>query len=207
MRLRWQIGDRNTTRVFLDPWIPRPLSFMEVSRPTVLNEDWYVSDLLKSSSLGLLGWNVDLLKSNVMDMDVEVIRGIPVSQFGGDGRLISHDDGKCCYTVKSGCHRAGQERLLSNRSSGSADTKWWKFLWHLKIPNNVKIFVWRAFHDILPCWSNLANRGIGVQKGCRRCPNAEKTSFHALNIGCDAGSRVWSLTVFWDLISCAFSEG
>ncbi|GMN68959.1 hypothetical protein TIFTF001_038016 [Ficus carica] len=58
MKLGWQIGDRNTTRVFLDPWTPRPLSF-KVGMSTCSNP-------------------------NVMDMDVEVIRGIPVNQFVGD---------------------------------------------------------------------------------------------------------------------------
>ena len=36
----------------------------------------------------------------------------------------------------------------------------WRKLWKLHIPNEIKVFVWRALHDILPTRENLVCRHI-----------------------------------------------
>lgn len=47
-------------------------------------------------------------------------------------------------------------------SDNSRVQAFWKKLWHIKIESNVKIFVWRLFHNFLPVADNL--RGEGVVK-------------------------------------------
>lgn len=89
---------------------------------------------------------------------------------------------------------------MADCSTGCADRKWQKLLWDLNIPHKVKLFVWRAFHNILPTGQNLIHRGIGSVRGCRRCQEGLETGFHAL-VCCTVAWQMWSESVFWSKIS------
>lgn len=38
----------------------------------------------------------------------------------------------------------------------------WNWVWHLKIPNKIKVFLWRALRDSLPTRCALMRRGIRI---------------------------------------------
>ena len=48
------------------------------------------------------------------------------------------------------------------------------------MPNKMKLFAWRACHEILPTRVNLAKRKIIRDNICRCCQQAPKTAIHAI---------------------------
>ena len=73
------------------------------------------------------------------------------------------------YTVRSGYRLAMEMCEGENVFGNRGDTNWWKKLLILKLPNKIKSFVWRVFHDILPCYDNLQKRGIPCLALCPGC--------------------------------------
>jgi hypothetical protein len=57
-----------------------------------------------------------------------------------------------------------EKELQDTRHSGSSrqkdENKVWKMLWNLKVPNVIKMFMWRVCPDILPPKINLLRRGV-----------------------------------------------
>ena len=76
------------------------------------------------------------------------------------------------YSVKSGYYVAWQVLRNVNMaecSRGNDEQKVWKALWKMKIPNKIKIFGWRACHEILPTRYNLVKQNIIADTGCPIC--------------------------------------
>lgn len=182
------------------PRISRSLSFRVISSPTEQTRTGVYRNYWSVLLVVALGWNDDFLKTNLLPLDVEMIKSIPVSCYSAEDRMIWHYDEKGCYSVKSGYHIAMQTKHLPSSLKGSADKQWWNFLWHSKIPNKVKIFVCRVLHDILPIWKNMFKRGVGENESCRRCTNGKESLFPAL-VYCNAAIRIWSKSVFWDRLN------
>jgi hypothetical protein len=38
----------------------------------------------------------------------------------------------------------------------------WRMIWGMNVPNSVKMFIWRAYHNILPTKENLQKKGIAL---------------------------------------------
>ena len=72
----------------------------------------------------------------------------------------------------------------------------WSLLWSLKLPNKIKIFIWRAFHDIIPTTLNLARCGIHSSSGYFLCQNGVESSLHA-TVQCEKAKGWWSRVFFW----------
>ncbi|CAM8940407.1 unnamed protein product [Rhodiola kirilowii] len=67
----------------------------------------------------------------------------------------------------------------SEEQSDSRRIHWfWRKLWSCNIPNKIKIFNWRVFHNSLPDAVNLRRRGIEVDVSCKVCGCREETAIH-----------------------------
>lgn len=82
-------------------------------------------------------------------------------------------------------------------SNISSSQSWWQNLWHLSIPNKVKLCLGCASNDALPCMYNLAKRLSNVPLVYPIYANANRTIFHAL-WGCFAIKKVWKEFDFYD---------
>lgn len=78
----------------------------------------------------------------------------------------------------------------SSVSNGGVE-KWWNCLWKTKIPNKIKMLVWRVFHDIIPSNFNLCNKNVPITYGCSECGKKQKTSFHTL-FRCKRAKEIWN---------------
>ncbi|KAL9659116.1 hypothetical protein QQ045_028206 [Rhodiola kirilowii] len=92
-------------------------------------------------------------------------------------------DGSGDLTVKSAYQVAIRLESQGNCYEGEpSDTgelkKFWQSFWKLQIPNRVKIFGWRLYHDGLPTAQNLARRGCDVENFCWRCGKGGEDSIH-----------------------------
>ena len=97
------------------------------------------------------------------------------------------------YSVKSGYRLLSSLGASDNPSSLdiSHSKKIWKAIWNMKVPNRVKILLWRAGLDALPSRMNLVKRMVNCDPICPSCGLEQETTFHAL-WSCSALVEVWS---------------
>lgn len=77
------------------------------------------------------------------------------------------------------CSRTGMSGLI------------WNMLWKLKIPNKIKIFGWRAWHNALPTRENLFKRRVVDDASCELCQQATETVVHVL-WECGVAQDIWA---------------
>ncbi|KAK3211830.1 hypothetical protein Dsin_016536 [Dipteronia sinensis] len=95
--IRWRVGNGSSIRVYKDNWLPRPYTFKIISTPAI-NVDTTVNNLFSSSG----GWNLQLLKQNFLDCDVEAVLKIAIGSGSRDDSVIWNFEGNGVYSVKSG---------------------------------------------------------------------------------------------------------
>lgn len=125
---------------------------------------------------------MDLLVVVFSEEDVAAILSIPFIHNSSD-KLIWHYTVNGKYSVKSGYWLS--QCLVSlwlggvNGSSNSVDLLW-SSIWSLHIPNKLKVLLWRAVYDILPCKVSLFKRHIVLDSLCFRCSQQLQSPIHAL---------------------------
>lgn len=67
----------------------------------------------------------------------------------------------------------------------------WKACWSLQVTNTVKMFLWRACHNLLPTKANLVRRKVVENALCPICHREEETVVHLL-WECASASDIWS---------------
>ena len=67
-------------------------------------------------------------------------------------------------------------------SSSEANRRVWKKLWQLRIPNKVKIHLWRACMNALPTRQCLSRRHLLLDSMCPVCHSDRQTMTHAQNV-------------------------
>ncbi|PON46295.1 hypothetical protein TorRG33x02_326520 [Trema orientale] len=137
--IRWRVGSGEKTRVFADPWLPKPTSFKILLVP--VTSILLVKDLL----LALRIWNDTMIKNNLLPIDGDLIRSIPLSLVEREDDLIWHYDPSGAYTVKYGYKILLNEQINSSVCSSSSLFRWWKALWKLNILLKLHIFLSESF--------------------------------------------------------------
>ena len=69
--------------------------------------------------------------------------------------------------------------IRGSTSRSDAGTEW-KACWKLNVPNVVKLFLWKALHNLLPTRVNLTRKGIIKDTSCPICGLGEETVSHIL---------------------------
>ena len=141
-------------------------------------------------------WDADLVKSNFVAHEAEVILSIPISTTLPEDSRVWAGTRNGSFTVRSAYEVAfnlikeGKKQVFLGESSDRSKMKeFWKFIWKLECPNKVKQFFWKACKNILPTNSTLVSRKITRDDRCGLCGLCE-TSGHAL-WGCKFASEVW----------------
>ena len=125
-----------------------------------------------------------MIKCAFCEDDTTAILSIAISHSSVQDSLQWHYEQKGSYTAKSGYRLACS--LISEAGTSSSDhlsissISWWKALWNLRIPTNVKIFVWKACNDMLPSIEALVKPKISVQKLCPMCKWKNESVLHCL---------------------------
>jgi hypothetical protein len=146
--LLWRVGDGRSITILNSRWLPTPITH-SVQSPQQILDNSVVGELIDYRQ-GV--WKKDLSIGIFLPEEAQVIKNIPLSPCLPPDRLIwkETNDGK--FTVRSAYH-LGKQLLgvYGGQSSYVAkDTGLWKLLWSLNVPNQTKMFTWRACHDILP---------------------------------------------------------
>ena len=101
---------------------------------------------------------------------------------------------KGLFSVKSAYHVA--RRLLTEANRGGTSLEGaakniWSAIWKLRLPNKVKVFAWRACHEILPTAVNLTTRKVIHDDKCLICTRKLESTIHAL-WDCVAIQDIWA---------------
>ncbi|XP_062021006.1 uncharacterized protein LOC133737482 [Rosa rugosa] len=115
--------------------------------------------------------------------------------------LVWHFTKNGQYNVKSGYwvavelqnrNRVEQGGTSMDRTSGLT-ARIWKSVWGLAIPHKVKVFLWRACRDFLPCAYKLVLRKISNDSSCWQCRCRVESVLHVL-WEYPYARRVWKLS-------------
>ncbi|XP_028082512.1 uncharacterized protein LOC114283840 [Camellia sinensis] len=74
-------------------------------------------------------------------------------------------------------------------SEGQHATWFWKRVWHLRIPNKIKVFAWKCCSNILPIKSILRHWHLISDATCTGCGDGPETLMHCF--GCPMAQEVW----------------
>lgn len=110
-------------------------------------------------------WDEQLIRDTFCHEDAEVILSLPIAD-GMEDWIAWHYDSAGRFLVKSVYKLAvqyrdsqnGNDASTSNVSTTSTSTFEWKKIWQLRLPNKVKMFLWRFAHNSLPVHRNLRQR-------------------------------------------------
>lgn len=72
-------------------------------------------------------------------------------------------------------------------------TLFWKIVWRSKVQENVKIFIWRTFHNFLSVCLNLHVRDCDVRANCWFCDSPEESADHVF-------FNCWTTSTFWSCL-------
>jgi hypothetical protein len=91
-----------------------------------------------------------------------VISNIPLSPYLPVDMLVWRGTSTGLFSVRSAYH-LGKE--LQNRSVGECSISYssietWKAIWSINVPNPAKVFLWKAWNNILPSRVNLFKRRV-----------------------------------------------
>jgi hypothetical protein len=96
------------------------------------------------------------------------------------------------FSVRSANHmeKERQGNLKGEGSGNIVNNGFWKALWRMKVPNTVKVFLWRACHNLLPTKKKLMRKGIISTPSCPICEMDIEDTEHIL-WHCPSAMDVW----------------
>ena len=184
--LRRRIGNGQNTKVFTDPWLPRPASFRPITQSA--NDDLKVAELIQHPGK----WNVDLIQESFLLPDSQLIFTIPLSPFNHTDSWLWHYTKNGRYSVKSGYNLAISTIRSGPSASSDSLVNWWKAFWAIKIPRKIFLFAWRGYHEILPTMKGLLRRNVALHSNCPLCGFGEDSNAHAV-FWCTFSQKNWEL--------------
>ncbi|XP_050207383.1 uncharacterized protein LOC126656807 [Mercurialis annua] len=189
--IRWQVGNGNEIDVRHDPWLPTHFPFKVNYIANIPQYLARVSDFIVPI---LFCWNRTLVQSSFLSHDADAILALPVSATGTNDKLVWNETKTGKFTVGSAYHLAHSMFSIQTAAGnpfdpGPMNSVIWKQLWKLSIPQQVKIFIWKALNNGLASNGNIHRRIEERCELCPRCPNTETIS-HIL-LQCPFAETVW----------------
>lgn len=116
-------------------------------------------------------WDVPKLHSMFNKQDTATILTIPLSKGLPEDKQIWTATPHGRFTVNS-AYRLILEKELQGEgesSKGNPMGRLWRAIWYVALPNNLKVFMWRALHNALPTLANLEHRKVIQTAWCPWC--------------------------------------
>ncbi|XP_074308635.1 uncharacterized protein LOC141643387 [Silene latifolia] len=185
----WKFGNGNLINIKNDAWI---LGTTPSLKPMFKSHSIRFADLLSGSTQ----WNkqnvfkffntVSARKICALELPPEPIDDFVYWKFTEDGR----------YSTSSGysflLHNCSTA-LASHQSPATREFKW-SFIWSLPCQPNIKIFLWKIVHGILPTADVLIRRGMAVYPNCSFC-HEEPESINHLFRGSPVRRAIWAASL------------
>ena len=165
------VGDGKSINVWVDPWVP----WIEEFKPKPRIDD-YIQLPLKAHHFidhASKTWHEDMVKEVFLANDVQEILSIPIPHHPKQDRLIWLPNPKGTFTVKS-VHRVA----FTQASDGRPVNSLWKDLWKARLPERLKMFLWRIGANVIPTKVNLQWKMQHIDPAYTFCNNEDESSTH-----------------------------
>lgn len=193
--LSWTVGNGESINLYSDRWIPhfpKPLATLYRS------EHPSVSSILSPTQTGN-AWNVTKIRDLFTEPIIQKILAIQLPTTSCNDKMVWPHAPSGHYSTKSG-YRA----LYDHRKNSSADLgsqphlqnghHIWKTLWHLDLPEHLKVFLWKCARGILPVKVHLPSR-LHHSAACPLRATSDESLEH-LFLGCPVTQPVWDRSLF-----------
>ncbi|KAL0453498.1 UNVERIFIED_CONTAM: hypothetical protein Slati_1327900 [Sesamum latifolium] len=111
--------------------------------------------------------------------------------------IIWHFTKSGTFSVRSAyhwiCNSVRKYIPSSSAANSSSHRIGWLGIWNAKIPNKIKVFIWRLCSDFLPTGSNINRRFPFSAICCPFCQEANESNHHAFLL-CHFSRIVWGLS-------------
>ncbi|MCH98064.1 ribonuclease H protein, partial [Trifolium medium] len=141
-------------------------------------------------------WNHAMLQQLFNAQDIHEIQKIPLNLMHTNDQPIWRCSRRGIYTVRSTYYQLTQV-IIDNthlRVEGN-----WKKMWKMRVPQKVKLFLWRALRGCLPVRGRLIQKGVQCNNKCPHCEQTEENEWHCF-FGCTTVREVWQETDVWHLV-------
>lgn len=140
------------------------------------------------------GGDKNLIQEIFNEEEAVLICSLPMSRYRRANKLIWRPTTIGMFTVRSAYHMEKDRQAARSGavSSRSGYTNLRKSIWGLQVPNASKVFMWRAYSNILPTKDNLLKRGIVLDDSCIFCNREKETALHIL-WECPPSMDVWGV--------------
>ncbi|XP_050217814.1 uncharacterized protein LOC126668671 [Mercurialis annua] len=133
-----------------------------------------------------------MIQTHFHQEDALKILSIPLPYWPYNDKLVWHYHSQGKYTVKSGYYIALNSGYKPYQSLiPQLQKPDWKLLWNLKIPNKIKVFIWKCLHEGLPTGIALQHR-LNYTSSCCFCDQQE-TLIHML-FTCPRAKQIWFIS-------------
>ncbi|KAK4434735.1 hypothetical protein Salat_0636300 [Sesamum alatum] len=108
------------------------------------------------------------------------------------------------FSVKSAYYMACgllAHKLKNGHTQSCSRPRDWMGIWNSRVPNKVKVFLWRACNEATPTMANLLQHKCSIEVGCLTCGATMEHSKHVF-LDCSFAWQAWALTdLQWSVIS------
>jgi hypothetical protein len=115
-------------------------------------------------------WNHELIQQIFNVRDAHEIAKIPLNLTQQEDAPMWRFCKSGMYSVRSAYYQLMETIVDNNHLKESGN---WKKLWQLRVPNKVKIFLWRVLRGCLPVRSRLTQKGVQCDNKCPHCVSYE----------------------------------
>jgi hypothetical protein len=191
--LRWRIGDGSEINVWHHPWLRHDDNPFLTTPMVPGYERMVVADLLQQNARK---WNLDLVNQVFNPRDATEIVKIPITMSQNADTPLWRFGKNGNYSVRSAYYQLMEVITDNSHLREPGD---WMALWKLKIPNRVKIFLWRTLRGCIPVKDRLTQRGVQCGAIYPCCEAASENEWHCF-FGCVTVQEVWKDTGMWGLL-------
>ncbi|MCH79557.1 retrotransposon protein [Trifolium medium] len=189
--LKWSIGDGSKINVWHFPWLRDEDNPYITSSIMAGYEGMLVSELLQPNEMQ---WNEALIHQLFNLIDASEILKIPVSCTRNEDVPVWRFSNNGIYSVRSAYYQLME--VITDNTHLKVEGGWMK-MWKLRVPNRVKIFIWRTFCGCLPVRERLLQKGVNCEPKCPCCASVTENEWHCF-FGCDAVQEVWRQMSEWE---------
>ena len=127
-------------------------------------------------------WKPEVIQQLFLPHEAELILGIPLSARSPPDRVVWAYTPLGSFSTSSAYKLLVASYSVNNVGSSSLalQNQFWKGIWHLRVPNKIKHFLWRVCNNALPTKSNLFRRQIIASDTCELCNGAPEDVMHAV---------------------------
>lgn len=195
--IQWNVGSGELISFWDDAWVPDLMGKKVTPSTSPIEEHHRVVDFIDQSTYS---WNLERLRQNVPEAEVQAICKIPVSSSKSSDKIIWRHTKSGNYTVKSGYFQKVRKPVRGNSPSCSfvpSSTMWAKF-WGIATAPKVLMFMWKVVKNWVACKANLFKRKCASTPLCPICESAPESIEHML-FHCPWSRAVWfgSGKIYW----------